>query len=127
MTFTKKLIGFTVVNTLVFYVGHLAAPDVVVFGNIIIPFWQAIVTAAFGVTLAHILFEPIAEEVKFVFHKHNWLTVFFLVNTATIYILARSPLSKSVGFGIVGFWVAFVLGIVVTAAQYAFWKWTMKK
>lgn len=127
MSFTKKLFGFTLVNTLVLYLANLYFPEHIVFGNIIISYWQAILSTAFGVTIAHILFEPIAEELKFVFHKHNWSTVFFVVNTGAIYLLARTPLSKSVGIGIVAFWVVIILGVAVTGAQYLYWKIMTKK
>lgn len=127
MNFTKKLIGFTLVNALVFIIANLYFPDAVVFGNIIIPYWQAVLSAAFGVTLFHIIFEPIAEDLKMTFHKHNWPTVYFVVNTGAIYLLARTPVSKGVGMGIINFFVAIVLGAAVTAVQYAFWKTMLKK
>ena len=120
MSYTKKLIGFFLVNTLVFYLFNILFPALLVFGNITISYWQAVMSAAFAVTVTHMLFEPIAEEINFLFHKKNWPLVFFFVNAGAIYIIARTTLSKAAGIGIAGFWVAIVLAIIVTAVQYVF-------
>lgn len=126
MQFTKKLAVFTLVNAVIFFIVNLLYPQSLVFGNVIIEKWQGIISAAFGVTIVHVLFEPIAEEFKVTYHKDNWLTVFLFVNTITIYLLARTPLSDAIGIGIVGFWIAIILGILTTAGQYFAWKYYLK-
>lgn len=118
MNFTKKLIGFTLINFIIFYLATMLFPEQVVFGNELINPWQAMVTAAFGVMIAHMIFEPIAEEVKFKHHHENWLLVFFFVNAVAVYFMGRTPFSLGIGIGIQAFWVAIFLGLALDIGQY---------
>lgn len=122
MSFTKKFLWFSGANLLVFYLAYKLFGNYSVFGNAVLNSVQAVIATAILVGFVVALAEPTAKNYKLKFSTNVWMVIYFAVNTLTIYLLARTPISVFVGFGIVGFWVALVLGLAATFVQYSLWK-----
>lgn len=122
MKFTHKLVGFSLASFAVFYIASLLPQRYLVFGNMATGQLQAITTSAILIGIVISLVEPIAKDYNIKMHDNQWMVVYYVVNSLVIYFLARSPISYGVGMGIIGFWVAFVLGFFVNLVQYWVWK-----
>lgn len=122
MNLTQRLIGFSIASAIVFYLADLLIPNLVEFGNIVVIPGQAILTAALGVGVIAALVDEIARDFNLEFSENAWMFIYFLVNSGTIYVMARTPVSNSIGIGIVAFWVALGLGFFVNLAQFVVWK-----
>lgn len=120
MNFWKNLLWFSLTNAIVFYLAFMFFGYYVVFGNALASIVQAVVVSSILVGLAVSLVGQWGQDKKF--SDNVWMLIYWGVNTATIYILARTPISKLVGIGIRAFWVAIILGFVVNFAQYGVWK-----
>lgn len=127
MTIAHRIIGFSVSNLIVFYLAHLLFPTEVVFGNVIIGYWQAILTASVGVAFIAVLVDPVAKDFNLTFSTNAWMAIYFAVNTLAIYLFARTPISKTVGMGLSSYWVAIILGFFANLGQYLMWKATEAK
>ncbi len=123
MIYTRKLATTFVATFAVFFLAHQLFPGNLVFGNIAIPYFQALLTASFGVALAASLVKPILhDDFGITLTDQKWSSIYLVVNMGFIYLMARTPLSNSVGIGVSGFWVSLILGVVVTLVQYVVFK-----
>ncbi len=127
MSFTKKFLWFSGANVIVFYLAYKLFGSYSVFGNAVLSSVQAVIVTATLVGFIIALVEPTAKNYKLKFSDNVWMVIYFAVNTLTIYLLARTPISVFVGLGIVGFWVSLVLGFVATFAQYSLLKTALNK
>ena len=123
----KNIVGFIIVDIIIFYFASQFFGDYLVFGNALTNSISAIVLTAGIVALVAASVDPIAQHYKIKFPASRWMLVYFIVNSATIYLLARTPLSLITAVGISAFWVGLILGFVVNIGQYAVWKLLTKK
>ncbi len=114
----NKLLTYFVANALVLYLAHMYAGNFVVFGRTEIGIQQAIMTTAFGLTLASMMVDLLLKDFKVTIQPDSYLSLELLVNIGALYLLARTPLQNSVGIGISAFWVAIMVGITLSLAQY---------
>lgn len=127
MNFTQKIIGFSLVSTLVVILANSIFPSMIVLGNFVTSSVQAFLATGILIGVSSSLIEHIVDDFKFKMSQQTRMVVYYIINTGVIYFLARTPVSKMIGFGIVGFWVAFLLSIFVTGAQMLFAKTMDKK
>lgn len=123
----KNVLGFTIANIIIFYIAFINFGNYVVFGTANMNYLSAIVLTALIVALVSASVDPIARHHKIDLSAGKWMFLYFIVNAATIYILARTPLSLITAVGIYAFWVALILGFVVNLAHYAVWKLLTRK
>jgi len=123
MMFTRKFITTFVATLAVFFIVNQIFPNMLVFGMISIPYIQALLTASFGVALAASSVKPIFhDDLGFELNDQQWMGIYLLVNMGVIYLMARTPISNSVGVGVIGFWMSLLLGFLVTGAQYLIFR-----
>ena len=127
MNYTRKLVIYITSNFLVLYLAHIYASSYVVFGRLEISPIQAVLTTAFGVGIAIMLLDLMVFDFKWKIPAEKYIFAEVLVNIGALYLLARTPLQNSVGIGIVAFWVAIILGFVLSLVQYAVKMATDKK
>ncbi len=118
MNYTKKLLAYFAVTTLVLWAFNSFFPDLFVFGRGQIGYWQAVLTTAFGLTLAVMVLDILVFDFKIKLMPQQYLALEGLVNIGSLYLLAHTLLQNSVGVGIKAFWVAILVGLGVSAAQY---------
>lgn len=128
MSYSQRTPIFFIANFIVFYLASLWGRPFIVFGNALSSPIQAAVTLTLVVTIVSSLVEPVAKRFKFAPSMSGWFFIYWLVNTLAIYGSVRIPaVSKIVGVGIVRFWVAIVIGLVINLAQFLAWKSVSKK
>jgi len=115
------------VNFVILYLAFLYGSDYIVFGRLEIGSLQAVLTSAFGIAIAIMLLDLIVYDFKIKIPAEKYILAEVLVNIGALYLLARTPLQNSVGVGIVAFWVAIVLGLILSLAQYGVKRMTDKK
>lgn len=118
MYYTRKFITYFLANFFVLYSSSQIVSNFVVFGRLEIGTLQAILTTAFGVTLAAMLVDMLLKDFKIELLPDKYLSLELLVNIGALYLLARTPLQNSVGVGITAFWVAILIGFALSLAQY---------
>lgn len=118
MKYTKKLVTYFIVNLIVLYAAHTFASSFIVFGRLEIETMQAILTTAFGITLASMLVDILLHDFNIELASDKYLTLELFVNIGALYLLARTPLQNSVGVGITAFWVAIIVGFALSLVQY---------
>ena len=118
MNYTRKLITYFIANLIVLFAAHSIANNFIVFGRLEIGTYQAIITTAFGITLAAMLVDVILKDFSVKIQADKYLTLELLVNIGALYLLARTPLQNSVGVGIKAFWVAIIVGFALSVAQF---------
>lgn len=119
MYYTRKFLTYLLANTTVMYAAHTYAGNFMMFGRAEIGVTQAILTTAFGLTLAAMFVDLLLKDFSIELKPDTYLSLELCVNIATLYVLARTALQNSVGVGITAFWVAIITGIVLSIAQYA--------
>lgn len=127
MNYTRKFITYFLANLVVLYAASNLASNFVVFGRLEIGATQALLTTAFGVTLAAMLVDLLMQDFNIKLQADKYLTVELFVNIGALYLLARTSLQNSVGVGIVAFWVAILIGFALSLAQYIAKSMTDKK
>lgn len=118
MKATLKLITYFVTNLIVLYLAMMFAGNFVVFGRLEIQPFQALITTAFGLALAITIVDLIITDYNVKVPPERYIILEAIVNVAALYLLARTPIQNSVGIGIVAFWVAIVIGIVLSVVQF---------
>lgn len=118
MYYTRKFVTYLIANMIVMYAASTLASNFVVFGRLEIGALQAILTTAFGITLAAMMVDILLKDFQINIQPDKYLTLELLVNMGALYLLARTPLQNSVGVGIKAFWVAIVIGFALSLAQY---------
>lgn len=118
MNYTRKLLTYFIANFIVLFAAHSLAGNFIVFGRLEIGAMQAILTTAFGITLAAMLVDLVIQDFNIKIQPDQYLTIELFVNIGALYLLARTPLQNSVGVGIVAFYIAIIVGIGLSIAQY---------
>jgi hypothetical protein len=118
MNYTKKLIAYSLVTTLVLWLSNYFFPALFVFGRGQIGYWQAILTTAFGLTLAITMLDILVYDFKVKLSAEKYIVAELFVNVVSLYLLAHTLLQNSVGVGIKSFWVASLVGVGRSVAQY---------
>lgn len=118
MNYTKKLIAYLLVNTLVLYVVNMFFPEMFVFGRGQISYYQALLTTSFGLTLAVMVFDLIIYDYKIKLDFEKYVVLEGLINIGALYLFARTPLQNSIAVGISAFWIAIVVGLLLSILQY---------
>ena len=116
--YIKKFITYYVANAVVLYLVSVYASNFVVFGRSEIVAAQALLTTAFGLTLAAMLVDLVLRDFNIALQSDRYLTLELGVNIVTLYVLALTPLQSSVGVGITAFWVAILTGFGLSLAQF---------
>ena len=121
-----SFLGLWLVNVLVLLLAWLLGGQIVVLGNVIWPPIMAVLITSLLLSVIIALVKPVFEAVKIKVRNENyWILVYLAANIVGLWVLAR--LAAYTGFGIVRFWVAIVLGIIITILQWAFDKYLLKK
>ncbi len=118
MNYTRKFITYFIANAIVLFAASSLASNFIVFGRLEIGPMQALLTAAFGITLATMIVDLLLQDFKITLQADKYLTLELFVNIGALYLLARTPLQNSVGVGITAFWVAIIVGFALSIAQY---------
>ena len=116
MRLANKFLTFSLVTAVIFYLANLLFGKYLVFGNVNASYWQALIISSLIVGFVSSIVSEYSGT-----HKLSpgiWLFVYWALVTLTIYGVARSQLSGSVGIGIAAFWVALILGAVVHFAHH---------
>jgi hypothetical protein len=116
-----------VLATVVFWLGNSVLlllanelfPGLIVLGTHLISPLMAAVYAGGVISLVGVSATPIIESVAMKRHirltEMHWMTLYFLLNTAIIWLVSR--FSELVGMGISVWWVALVMGLVFDVIQ----------
>lgn len=118
MNYTKKLIAYFIVNAAILYGINMFAPDAIVFGRGQVSHLQAILTTSLGLMIAVMIFDLIVFDFKLKLDRTTYIMIEALVDVGALYLFARTPLQNSVGVGIEAFWIAILVGIVLSVGQY---------
>ncbi len=118
MNYTKKLIAYLLVNTLVLYLVNMFFPEMFVFGRGQISYFQALLTTSFGLTLAVMVFDLLVYDYKIKLDFEKYVVLEGLINIGALYLFARTPLQNSIAVGISAFWMAIVVGLLLSILQY---------
>lgn len=118
MNYTKKLVAYLLVNTLVLYLVNMFLPEMFVFGRGQISYFQALLTTSFGLTLAVMVFDLLIFDYKIKLDFEKYVVVEGLINIGALYLFARTPLQNSIAVGISAFWIAIVVGLLLSILQY---------
>ena len=121
----QNFLIFWALNLVVFFVASWLFRNQVVFGNILLPYWAALLVASFLLTAVIFLVKPIL--VKFGLKLKgdlNWVLIYTVANIVTVWVLAH--LAFLTGFGISSFIVAIVLGIILIICQWILGKVVIK-
>lgn len=122
MNFTKKFILFSILNLIILYIAKNLLSGYVVFGNIIIPETQSIITISIGLALIISSLHLIAQDIALTVSQNTWKIIYFIGNIVLVYLAARTPLSKALAFGLINYWVAIFLGLVIGLVQFTCWN-----
>lgn len=121
-----SFLGVWFVNFLVLLLAWLLGGQTVVLGNLIWPPVMGAVITGLALAIIITLVKPIFEVAKIEIKNENyWTLLYLVVNIVGLWVLAR--LATYTGFGIVRFWVAIVLGIIITALQWTLNKYTLPR
>lgn len=123
----KNIVTFTIANIILFFGSARFFGDYLAFGNTATNEITAIVLTSLIVALVSASIEPVTQYYKIKFPGSQWMLVYFVVNSATIYVLARTPLSYITAIGISAFWVALILGFIINLVHSAILKLTTPK
>lgn len=118
MNYTKKLVAYLLVNTLVLYLVNMFFPEMFVFGRGQISYFQALLTTSFGLTLAVMVFDLVVYDYKIKLDFEKYVVLEGLINIGALYLFARTPLQNSIAVGISAFWIAIVVGLLLSILQY---------
>lgn len=118
MNYTRKFFTYFLANLVVLYGASVIASNFVVFGRLEIGTTQAILTTAFGITLAAMFVDLLLQDLAIKLQADKYLTLELLVNIGALYLIARTPLQNSVGVGISAFWVAIIVGFALSVTQF---------
>ena len=115
-----------VINAVVLYTSSLILPSAVVIGNEFIEKWMATILTAFLLTVLLVLTKPVLKTVGLKVKGDLPINITYgVVNIVGLWVLAR--LAKYIGFGVSSFWVAIILGALLTIIQFLIWKTVVGK
>lgn len=115
LTFVVWLIA----HSLVFYLANRFYPQAVVLGTNELSALQGLAYSMVVFTLITVGSIPVVEMIagmqNRVLKAMDWMVIYFVINTAAIWIVAR--FAEQLGMGISSWIVAVVLGLVIDAVQ----------
>ena len=88
MYYSKKLLGYFIANSIVLYLAQALVGDMVIFGRAEIQPLQALITTAFGISLASLLVDLLLKDFNMQLQPDKYLTLELLVNIGAIYLLS---------------------------------------
>lgn len=114
------LLLFWLVNSISFLVVRSLVPDLLVVGNVSLSPTTAAFLSGLLLAVAVMLVEPILKVLKIEVNKQSsWGLIYLVVNAEVIWAMGR--LADFTGIGLASFWIAILLGIVVTVLQWVVW------
>ena len=119
MTLVITYFVFFVINSLTVWLANVFFPDQVVLGTWHISRCWAIMLSMETLALINIFTIPFVKKYELkrgeAFSKNEWKIVYFLVNTVGVWLISRG--SNQFGVGIKSWFVAVVLGLVLSVVQ----------
>jgi hypothetical protein len=113
------MVIFWFVNAVVLGVTAQVFPSSVIFGNEFVPAWMSLSVVSLVLSVLCValmpVFEKVAKQEHIKLKTAHWMVLYYVVNTILIWMLAR--LAGILGFGIVSWHVAILLGFVLDFAQ----------
>lgn len=107
------------INMLILYLAHLLFPQFVVLGTMTMNIVWALLHSMGVLTLLNTFAIPFVRELEHnrghMFTPREWMLLYFAINTAGIWLIAR--VSEQFGLGISAWYVAVVLGLVLDFIQ----------
>lgn len=120
------LLTIGLVNVAVLYLSSLLMPASIVLGNDSVPGLLAAIFVSILLTSFLALVPTVTKNLKLKLDSVVSLNIAYgLVNIAGLWLLAK--FAHYLGFGIGSFWVAIMLGAVLTVVQYLLWTSLAKK
>jgi len=119
VSFLGRLIDFSLVTAVVFYIAYLFFGQFVVFGNVLANPAEAIIMSSLIVGFVSAIIVELSKKGVRRYSPNTWMLIYWAAITLTIYLLARTQASERVGIGIVAFWVAIIIGFVVHLGHYS--------
>ena len=118
--------GLALVNLLILYLSSLTMPSAVVLGNDAIPGFLALILVSIFLTIFVNLVPIITNSLKLKLKTPISMNLTYgAVNIAGIWVLSK--FARYLGFGIGSFWVAIILGVILTILEYLLWVSFSKK
>lgn len=119
LTFIYSYLTLFIVNTLIIYLANKLFPANVALGTYALnPMW-ALYLAVVEITIVGTMVIPLVYYHEWrrgkVYSPKEWMITYFIVNTLTIWGIAR--FADKVGFGISSWYVAILLGVALDWAQ----------
>lgn len=116
MNFYERFALLSVATAIVLYVANLFFGKSFEFGNAVLGPVQALLYSSVLVSLVSSLVSQVEKEMKV--SKEMRFVIYWVVNTLTLWVLARTYLSGPVGIGVSAFWISVVVGFVLGLVQY---------
>lgn len=114
------LLLFWLVNSVAFLVISTLIPGQLVVGNVSLSPTTAAFLSGLLLAVAVMLVEPALNTLKIKVAKQaSWGLIYLVVNAEVIWAMGR--LADFTGIGLASFWVAILLGVVVTLLQWGVW------
>jgi hypothetical protein len=113
MSFLGRVIDFSLVTAVVFYIAYLFLGRLIVFGNVAANPAEAIIMSSLIVGFISAIIVELSKKGVRRFSSNTWMLIYWAAITLTIYLLARTEVSARVGIGISAFWVAIIVGFIV--------------
>lgn len=115
LTFVVWLIA----HSLIFYLANRFYPQAVVLGTHELSALQGLAYSMVVFTLITVGSIPVVEMIagmqNRVLKAMDWMVIYFVINTAAIWVVAR--FAEQLGMGISSWMVAIVLGLIIDAVQ----------
>jgi uncharacterized membrane protein YvlD (DUF360 family) len=119
-------LGAWFLNFLILLGVWLYGGQIVVLGNASLNSVVAAIVTSFLLAAIVSLIKPVLRELKVKIENENYkILILLVINIFGLWILAR--LAAYTGFGIVRFWVAIVLGVILTILHWALGKYVLPK
>lgn len=121
----RHFLTIWLVNSFIYYFTPLIMIELVVSGNARLTAFMASIISGFLLTLAYTATKPafISLNIKLK-DEWQWLTAYLFVNVLTVWVIARY--ADLTGVGIANAWIAVILGIIFTLAQWGINKYLLK-
>ena len=119
------LLSYWLVNTFVVFLLHLRFPTLIVLGNSQLTDLGAALIVGCILMMVQSLTVPLGKRIGVRrTHPYYWAGVFVVVDTIALWILSR--MAGNTGFGIVGFWWAIIVGVLIGLLHWLLWKFFAK-
>lgn len=112
-------VGFFIANAIVFYLANRLFPTQLVLGTHLLTPFAALMYANFVFTLLLVgatpVIEAVAEQTQTKLKDMHWMGLYFVINTAALWFVAR--FAEQLGLGIASWLVAVLVAIVLDFVQ----------